>query len=207
MTDVKVDATTASIALTVFVLIVTGLPYLLLSKIYLQYNPDRERIDSTQIPTRKNEQRSGWADSRIQLLTSSLSTQRTSVPAEVIKNEPQLKSMSSYSFRISDIPSSISEDQLRIFLEELTITNGERKNGENVLILSLAKSYSGTDSTRYQIATVTFRQVPGRLRSSTSQFETVSILITTGDKSTEVTFDSHFLGLTPLFGAQTPAVE
>lgn len=109
-------------------------------------------------------------------------------------------------FRISNIPSSITEDQLLQILNALpydtSLGGRSRVEGEqNLLGWSFAPSVTSADAVRYRTATVTFKIVPIELKfPGTSNY--VNLV-----PNTAVIADTHFHGLTPLNYSRLPTVE
>lgn len=115
--------------------------------------------------------------------------------------------------RISSIPIAITKDRLSKILECLAIpstrtTEGKQYRGTNIMSISLAPAASCFDSDKYQVATVTFREIPPELSNRVSGTGTSNIWIEeAGGERFEVDVDSHFLGLTPLNNPTNPSVE
>jgi len=107
--------------------------------------------------------------------------------------------------RISNLPSGVSKQDLASALEGLFSNDHKSGDGENVTVWSLAASTSYHDASRYQIATVTFREIPDILRPCLHK--TVSCWVSIEGKRLEISFDTHFLGLTPLNNSGNPTVE
>jgi hypothetical protein len=101
-----------------------------------------------------------------------------------------------YTFRIQSIDESISEEQLKTWLTQLSPSN------DNVLALSLAP-HNG-----HQTATVTFRHVPSEFESmSSGKQNSENFIAKIGTLGTDVTVDTDFLGITPLYSGTDPSIE
>lgn len=98
----------------------------------------------------------------------------------------------SITFRISEIPVNFSKQQLLYFAE----TN--LSSDEDAVIIACSLSPSPSDQQRYQIATITFDRVPVNLRSCVRSRHQEPFEITAGGVKSQISFDTHFLGLTPL---------
>jgi hypothetical protein len=97
-----------------------------------------------------------------------------------------------YTFRIQSIDESINEEQLETWLTQLSPSIG------NVLAISLAP-HNG-----HKTATATFRHVPPEFESANSG---KSLIANIGALKTDVTVDSQFLGITPLYSGADPSIE
>lgn len=96
----------------------------------------------------------------------------------------------STTFRISEIPVDLSKQQLLYFAETNLCAAGE-----DVAVVHCSLSPSPFDQHRYQIATITFDNVPAILSPCVRSRHEAEFEITAGSV---VSFDTHFLGLTPL---------
>lgn len=113
--------------------------------------------------------------------------------------------------RISCIPITATKDSLNQGLERLTthkntISEGKRRREDNIRSFSLAPSPLAIDS-RYQVATVTFKEIPLALKPCLSDFGTIHIPVEVAGVKVELAVDSHFQGLTPLNNPANPSVE
>lgn len=95
----------------------------------------------------------------------------------------------STTFRISEIPASLSKQQLLYFAE----TNVSAD--EDVSVIHCSLSPSPFDQDRFQIATITFDRTPASLSPCVRSRYQAQFEITAGSV---LSFDTHFLGLTPL---------
>lgn len=123
------------------------------------------------------------------------------MPPELNKEEkPGWKT----TLRISNIPITTTKEGFCQTLEALTarksaIDDAKRRRKDNVLTISLAPSASACDSHRYQVATVTFKEVPCDIASR--------IRVGPAEVAFEADVDTHFGGLTPLNHPSDPCVE
>jgi hypothetical protein len=100
-------------------------------------------------------------------------------------------------FRIQSIDESISEEQLASWLAQLSPSIKS-----NVLALSLAP-HNGQKT-----AIVTFRHVPPEFASATSGKKySGNIIANIGAVKADVTVDTQFLGITPLYSGTDPSIE
>ncbi|KAL0631451.1 hypothetical protein Q9L58_009683 [Maublancomyces gigas] len=116
--------------------------------------------------------------------------------------------------RISSIPIRVTKGRLLMILEGLTpfrnpTDEAKRHRGTNIDSLSLAPSSSVCDSDAYQVATVTFKEIPTALAGCVSSASTIiaSLGVDGGGEEIEVDVDSHFRGLTPLNHLANPSVD
>ncbi|KAL0633451.1 hypothetical protein Q9L58_007664 [Maublancomyces gigas] len=115
--------------------------------------------------------------------------------------------------RISNIPGSTTKDHLCQTLEGLgTHWNGtrdtaKRRRENNIHSFSLAPSPSAVDHHRYQVATVTFKEIPLALKSCVSSYDTLHLSVRGTGSEFEAAVDSHFRGLTPLNDTPNPSVD
>lgn len=115
--------------------------------------------------------------------------------------------------RISNIPGSTTKDHLCQTLEGLgTHWNGtrdtaKRRREDNIHSFSLAPSPSAVDHHRYQVATVTFKEIPLALTSCVSSYGTLRLSMGGAGMEFEAAVDSHFRGLTPLNDTPNSSVE
>lgn len=114
--------------------------------------------------------------------------------------------------RISSIPIAIEKDSLVSILECLSprqqrINTGKRYRGTNIDSYSIAPSASAFDCDRYQVATVTFKEIPSIFAGCQSSNKTILIEVGEAGKQFEVVADSNFHGLTPLNKSPNPSVE
>lgn len=115
--------------------------------------------------------------------------------------------------RISNIPEATNKDHLCQILEGLgTRWNGagnraKRRCEDNIHSFSLAPSPSVVDSRRYQVATITFKEIPPTLAPCVSSYDTLHITVGSAGVEFEAAVDSHFRGLTPLNDPPKPSVE
>lgn len=96
-------------------------------------------------------------------------------------------------FRLRSLPSSVTVDELRTWLEGLNFSSGLEDTAQ-LLQLSLAP----VDSV-YSHAIVTFSSTPSIFRALDREFMFL------GPNSCEIEVDDHFLGLTVLYAPQNPA--
>lgn len=159
----------------------------------------------------------------IEIRTAS-GTKRPAEPEPDPEVQPRQTSTSAkrITLRISSIPIRVTKEYLSRMLEGLTPPRNQtdeaidqpqnpqkRHRGTNICSLSLAPSSSGYDSDTYQVATVTFREIPTALAGCVSNTNTiiVSLGVDGGGEEIEVDVDSHFRGLTPLNHPSNPLVE
>lgn len=111
-----------------------------------------------------------------------------------------------FTLRISNIPSSITEENFLRALNELpydTCSGDGARYQQNVLGWSFAPSAASADSEMSRTATVTLKSVPVSL-----QFKSGFISIDLFGSVTPAIVDSHFYGLTPLNNSpEQPIVE
>lgn len=98
----------------------------------------------------------------------------------------------SITFRISEIPITFSKQQL-LYFAETTLSSDD-----DVVIIAYSLSPSPSDQQRYQIATITFDRAPVNLSSCVRNRHQEQFEITAGGVRSQISFDTHFLGLTPL---------
>ena len=101
-------------------------------------------------------------------------------------------------FRISNIPSGVSREDLVKDLAETLRRNSSVVVSENTIsIKSIAPS--PCNLTEGQVAVVTFNPVPSCLEEAKHGNQQLQISMMEGTPSTFIAnFDSHFIGLTPL---------
>lgn len=95
-------------------------------------------------------------------------------------------------FRISEIPISVSKPEL---LENVQRILGLDSSGA---ILHSSLALSPVDQARFQVSTMTFDHIPPQLVSCIGSREQVRLDIAIGGVTSQISFDTHFLGLTPL---------
>lgn len=142
-------------------------------------------------------------------------TKRPAEPGAGPGVQPQPKTstgLKRITLRMSSIPIGITKEYLSRILEGLATprngtTEAKHRRGTNVHSLSLAPSASEFDSDKYQVATVTFKEIPPALTGCVSNTETIIALLEAEGGEIEVDVDSHFRGLTPLNHASNPSVE
>lgn len=108
-------------------------------------------------------------------------------------------------FRISKIPSRITEDQFLQTLDNLAHDGGLVVGGrQNVLGWSFGPSAASADAERYRTATVTFKSVPVKFQLSGSS-SPVDLIA----DAPHVIVDTSFYGLTPLnsSSSERPIIE
>lgn len=144
------------------------------------------------------------------------STSSTKRPAEPrpgpeVQPRPQTRTNAKRNtLRISAIPIRITKEYLSKILEGLTplrneTTKGKHHRASNIHSLSLAPSASAFDSDKYQVATVTFKEIPSAL--AVSNTDTIIAVLEVEGEEIEVDVDMHFRGLTPLNNVSNPSVE
>lgn len=95
-------------------------------------------------------------------------------------------------FRISEIPITVSKPELLEIVERIL------KLESSGAILHTSLALSPVDQDRFQVATMTFDHIPPQLVPCVGSREQVRLDITVGDIKSQISFDTHFLGLTPL---------
>jgi hypothetical protein len=138
--------------------------------------------------------------------TSTAST-RASVPSVRDENLHDPPSRPTYrTLRISLIPYSVTESQIRGWLQSLVsdTSDGDGKEKDNnVLELSLSP-YTAT--TTWQVATATFRYTPW-IFAGCGPGRSTEVRASFGDIEAEFIIDCDFLGITPLYASLEPTVE
>lgn len=146
--------------------------------------------------------------------TSSTSgTKRPAEPGSGSEVQPQPRTGTGakrITLRISGIPIRITKEYLSKALEGLAplrneTTEAKHHRASNIHSLSLAPSASAFDSDKYQVATVTFKEIPSAL--SVSNTDTIIAVLEVEGEEIEVDVDMHFRGLTPLNDVSNPSVE
>jgi hypothetical protein len=94
-------------------------------------------------------------------------------------------------FRISDIDINLSKDDLLRYVKERFLTD----NDESIDVIWLSLAPSPVDQDRYQVATVTFDQIPSTLVNCLGP---KSFQIPLGNYRSTTFIESTFIGLTPL---------
>jgi len=108
--------------------------------------------------------------------------------------------------RISLIPYSVTESQIRGWLQSLvsdTSAGDGKEKDNNVLELSLSP-YTAT--TTWQVATATFRYTPW-IFAGCGPGRSTEVRASFGDIEAEFIIDCDFLGITPLYASLEPTVE
>lgn len=105
--------------------------------------------------------------------------------------------MSATTFRVSEIPVSVSKEELMILVKGILTCDPGGQNSD-VVIVDSSLAPSPADQERFQVATITFACIPDKLRACCGSTGQVRFGITIGSLSTQISFDSHFIGLTPL---------
>ncbi|KAI5838881.1 hypothetical protein DFP73DRAFT_588033 [Morchella snyderi] len=114
--------------------------------------------------------------------------------------------------RISNIPASVSPEQLAKWLNNLDVNadgasrGPKRQRMDNIHTISLAPSPS-SDSNRYQVATVNFRKLPSEIKECRSPSTSLAVELGEEESRFSALFDSHFEGLTPLNNPKSPALD
>lgn len=144
-------------------------------------------------------------------------TRGTNRPAESIgleiQPQAQPKPSISITLRMSSIPITVTREGLCRILEGLAtfhsfhIDEAKHPRGSNIRSFSLAPSPSSFDSDKYQVATVTFCEIPTELVGCVSTTDTLIVWFKMEDEEIEVDVNSHFRGLTPLNYAPNPSLE
>ncbi|KAI5793482.1 hypothetical protein FPQ18DRAFT_304789 [Pyronema domesticum] len=98
-----------------------------------------------------------------------------------------------HTFRIREIPSSVTEEQLRVWLSSLSASTPVTQS--NIRAKSLVPYNNG------QTATVTFCCVPKVFQGQPE------VMATFGDVQKEVSIDSDFYGITPLYSSAEPSPD
>lgn len=145
--------------------------------------------------------------------SSTSSTKRPAEPGPGPEVQPQLRTGANAkrtTLRISGIPIHITKEYLSKTLEGLAplqneTTGAKHHRVSNIHFLSLAPSASTFDSDKYQVATVTFKEIPSAL--AVSNTDTTTAVLEVEGEEIEVDIDMHFRGLTPLNHASNPSVE
>lgn len=110
-------------------------------------------------------------------------------------------------FRISNIPSCITQDQFLQIVGRLGVNmpadGGLPATGyQNILAWSFAPSVASADSETYKTATVTFQSVPAQFKyTGASKFAGFV------PNAPAAVIDTQFYGLTPLYTAPQPMIE
>lgn len=99
-------------------------------------------------------------------------------------------------FRVSEIPISVSKRRLLDFVTG--ILSSDSGGNYNFTILDSSLAPSPADQDRFQVATITFECVPPKLSLCARNGGQVRFEITVDGVSSQVSFDSHFIGMTPL---------
>ena len=107
-------------------------------------------------------------------------------------------------WRVSDIPCNVKEDELRNSLEALPyhptkIDNDTASKSSNIRQFSFSKM-----SPKSPVATVTFWQTPVKLKRSSREFR---VRLSLDAREIGVVFDTHFYGVTTLYYPHDPAVD
>lgn len=105
-------------------------------------------------------------------------------------------------FRISELPRATAPSALRTALLLWLASHKENASDDAIPKLSLAPSPIDSDSA---VATVTFVAAPAALKRC-SAGESERVVLRIEGKEVDVSFDSHFAGLTPLH-CEEPVVE
>lgn len=160
-------------------------------------------------------------------IRSASGTKRPAEPGPGPEVQPRQTSTSikRITLRISRIPIRVTKEHLLMILEGLAplrnptdeeidqlrnpTNEAKRHRGSNIYSLSLAPSSSVCDSEEYQVATVTFKEIPTALAGCVSNASTIiaSLGVDGEGEEVEVDVDSHFRGLTPLNHPSNPLVE
>lgn len=152
-------------------------------------------------------------------IRSASGTKRPAEPGPGPEVQPRQTSTSikRITLRISRIPIRVTKEHLLMVLEGLAplrnptdeAIDPKRHRGSNIYSLSLAPSSSVCDSEEYQVATVTFKEIPTALAGCVSNANTIiaSLGLDGEGEEVEVDVDSHFRGLTPLNHPSNPLVE
>lgn len=114
---------------------------------------------------------------------------------EVPRSEKPVGGTSATTFRISEIPISLSKHELLEIVKGVLAT-GDGDDDDGIVILNSSLAPSPFDQNRFQIATVTFSTVPAKL--SVRNGGHLRFEITVGNVPAHISFDKHFFGLTPL---------
>jgi hypothetical protein len=104
-----------------------------------------------------------------------------------------------FTFRLSLIPESATEVELRAFLNGLPFKDDEKTK---ILSLSLVP-FVGHG---YRIATVTFKNMPSLFSERTSEASFTLSASLDGDE-VEILVDTKFLGITPVYSGKNPNIE
>lgn len=104
-----------------------------------------------------------------------------------------------YTFRLSLIPESAIEVELRAFLNGLPSKDDEKTK---ILALSLVP-FLGHES---QIATVTFKNMPSLFSERISEASFMLSVSLDGDE-VDILVDTKFLGITPVYSGKDPNIE
>lgn len=102
------------------------------------------------------------------------------------------KRSSATTFRISEIPVSVSKTQL------LDLVGSIAPESNNIVVVDTSLAPSPSDRARFQVATITFECIPPKLDPCIKNGVHVQLDITVDSVPSKITFDSHFIGLTPL---------
>lgn len=137
-----------------------------------------------------------------------------------IQPHPQLKApnLKPITLRMSNIPIGITKVNLSRILEGLELiktsdiedfrqTGAKQLRGTNIHSLSLAPAASSFDTDQYQVATITFKEIPLELAHCVSEAGPAVVTLEAEGEDIEVDVDTHFQGLTPLNRASNPSVE
>ncbi len=105
-------------------------------------------------------------------------------------------------FRLSELPLSIGEDQLEAYLNSLPFEsqNDDDDGSENVLSFSLAPYKT------WQVATVTFHQEP-QLFAKCQPNHSIRLRLPHEFARARYVVDCDFMGITPLYRPKNPEIE
>ena len=127
----------------------------------------------------------------------------SSTDASHLVSKHQKTPSTTFTLRITRIPDTVSRDDLYSILEENV------EHTDDVVHVSLAPAPSTLDSQSYQVATVCFREITSKFRTSKLYPDPHArpVVLEYGGHCLEVDVDDHFFGLTPLSELDDPQVE
>lgn len=139
-------------------------------------------------------------------------------PAIQPHHQPKAPNLKPITLRMSNIPIGITKVNLSRILEGLELirttgieefpqTGAKQRRRTNIHSLSLAPAASSFDSDQFQVATITFKEIPPELAHCVSETGPGIVTLEAEGEDIEVDVDTHFQGLTPLNHASSPSVE
>lgn len=113
----------------------------------------------------------------------------------LVKTAPGGGAAGATTFRVSEIPINVSKSQLIAEVGRVLLSSSDGNHDVAIVYCTLAPSPA--DQKRFQIATVTFGSVPHQLKPCLKGGQ-VQLEVTVGDIPAQISFDTHFIGITPL---------